>query len=185
VRIRHFAVAIALLASVIVMLPSELLMTNLTLFAYRMVNPDLAREELMRATWHCFLENPFLGVGPGQLSGAIAHRLMVPFYGTMYANAHNLVLDALAENGLPAGLALLAMIGIVLRRAWFAVTREASPLNIALWSAIVAALTHNMVEASFEGQQFQVVFWIVAALVGGKVASEYSLPVCSPRPVMA
>jgi O-antigen ligase len=167
VRFKHIALGLALLGAILLLLPRELLLTNAVLVASRLSNPDLAREELMRATWQCFLENPVLGVGPGQLSAAIAHHLMVPFYGSLYANAHNLVLDALAENGLPGGIVMLSMVGIVLRRAWLAVRHQPSVLNNALWIAILAAVIHNMVEASFEGQQFQIIFWIVAALAGG------------------
>ncbi len=174
IRATHVGLAFALVIAVIALLPSDLLETNLALFAYRAANPDLAREELMRATWQCFKENPFLGVGPGQLSTAIGRHLVIQFYGTLNANAHNLVLDALAESGMAAGLALLTMVGIVVRRAWKAVRLQPTPLNVAVWIAILAAVSHNMVEGSFEGQQFQVVFWIVAALAGTGSALEWS-----------
>jgi O-antigen ligase len=102
---------------------------------------------------------------------------MVPWYdtGTMYANAHNLVVDALAENGLPAGLVLLTMVGIVLRRAWVVAVAHPNALHIALWIALLAAVLHNLVEASFEGQQFQVIFWVVAALTPERPAMDRSL----------
>ena len=38
-------------------------------------------------------------------------------------------------------------------------------MNVALWIALLAAVVHNMMEASFEEQQFQIVFWTVAAMV--------------------
>jgi hypothetical protein len=68
--------------------------------------------------------------------------------------------------GLPTGLALLFIVALVLRKAWLAVATDASAFNVAVWVALLAAVMHNMVEASFEGEQFQVVFWTVAAMAG-------------------
>jgi O-antigen ligase len=170
VRMKHVALGLVLVLAVVALLPTDLLFTNVALFAYRLENPDWHREELIRATWHCFQDNPFLGVGPGQLTNAIARRLTAPAYGA--ENAHNLVLDSLAENGFLAGVALLAMVGVVLRRAWVAARNQSTALNVALWIGISAAVMHNMVEASFEGQQFQVVFWTVVALVGTRSGLE-------------
>jgi O-antigen ligase len=176
-RLKHMAVALLFLALVLALLPQDLLTSNFLLFTLRWENPDVSREALLQATWESFRENPLLGVGPGQLSPAIAHHLMVPWYdtGTMYANAHNLVVDALAENGLPAGLVLLTMVGIVLRRAWVVAVAHPNALHIALWIALLAAVLHNLVEASFEGQQFQVIFWVVAALTPERPAMDRSL----------
>ena len=165
VRMKHSVIAIGLLVISVALVPVDLIETNLALFAYRIERPDFAREEIMRASWEIFLENPLAGVGPGQLGEAINHQMVVPPYRFRYYNAHNLVLDALAEMGLP-GLALLAMVGTVMWKAWAAVAGHPTAFNVAVWIALLAALMHNMVEASFEGQQFQVVFWAVAAMAG-------------------
>ncbi len=167
-RMKHALVVVSLLALLFAMLPRDLLATDVALFAYRLENPDVAREEIIKAAWQSFTENPVLGVGPGQLGNAIAHHVMVPVFGSVYYNAHNLILDALAENGLPAGLALLTMVGLVLHRAWMGLVTQPNPLAAALWVGLLAAVMHNMVEASFEGQQFQFVFWAVAAMVERK-----------------
>ena len=108
-------------------------------------------------------------MGPGELGNAINHHLIVPTVaGEHQYNAHNLVIDSLAEMGLPAGLVLLFIVGWVLRTAWLAAATRATPWNVAVWVALLAALLHNMVEASFEGEQFQVVFWSVAAMAGSQ-----------------
>ena len=62
---------------------------------------------------------------------------------------------------------LLALVGTVMWKAWGAAAGHPTAFNVAVWIALLAALMHNMVEASFEGQQFQVVFWAVAAMAGG------------------
>lgn len=165
-RAKHALLVLSLGGLLLFLLPFDLLVTDAALVFDRLVNPDWSRQELMKASWESFKDNPVLGVGPGQLGHAIAHHMQVPDYDQQYVNAHNLVLNALAENGLIAGLGLLAMFGIVLRKAWSAASAHSTALNVALWVALLAAVIHNMVEAPFEGQQFQVVFWIVAAMAG-------------------
>jgi O-antigen ligase len=164
VRVKHVLAVVFLGVVTVFLLPSDILRADAALVTYRWENPDLGRAELIKASLRSFVENPVLGVGPGQLGRAIAARAVVPEYDQQYMNAHNLVLDALAENGLPAGLALLVMVGIVMYRALRAALLQSSTLNVALWVALFAAVIHNMVEASFEGQQFQVVFWTLAAM---------------------
>src|SRR5260370_441154 len=128
----------------------------------------IAAVSLQKGAWESFTENPVFGVGPGQLGNAIASHMLVPTYDAQHMNAHNLVLDALAENGLPAGFALLTMVGIILYRAFMIAALQPSTLSVGLWVALLAAVIHNMVEASFEGQQFQVIFWAVAGMVVGR-----------------
>ncbi len=166
-KIRHGVVGLVATTLLLALVPADLLETNAALFLYRWENPDYTRVEIIHASWEAFLENPVLGVGPGELGGAINHHLMIPtIAGSHQYNAHNLVIDSLAEMGLPTGLALLFIVALVLRKAWVAVAAHASVSNVAIWVALLAAVLHNMVEASFEGEQFQVVFWTVAAMAG-------------------
>lgn len=162
-RWKQWALAAMMATFLLFALPTDLLHTNASLIAYRWENPDLNRPELMKASWEVFIENPILGSGPGQLGYAIANRFSVSDEYTQNMNGHNLVLDALAENGFFAGVALLAMVCLVLWWAWNAVRWNANPLTLALWIAILAVVLHNMIEPSFESQHFQVVFWVVAA----------------------
>jgi O-antigen ligase len=175
-RVKHAMLVLALGGAAVILLPSDLLSANAALIVYRLENPDEGRPELMTASWESFKQNPLLGVGPGQLGNAIASHMQVPDFDQQYTNAHNLVLNALAENGLPAGLALLAMVGIVLYRAVRTAVLHPAALNVALCVSLLAAVIHNMVEASFEGQQFQVVFWTVAGIVEMR---QGSLPVAT------
>jgi O-antigen ligase len=164
-RWKQWAAAAATVTVLMFALPTDLLQTNAALIVYRWENPDLNRPELMQAAWRVFIENPVLGTGPGQLGYAIAQRFSVSDEYTRNMNGHNLVLDALAENGFFGGAALLVMVGLVLWRAWKAVRWDYNPLAIALWVAILAVVLHNMIEPSFESQHFQIVFWTVAAMV--------------------
>lgn len=166
-KIKHGVVALAMLGATLVLIPTELLETNVALFVYRIENPDYTRGEILQASWDSFVENPVLGVGPGQLGDAINHHMTVPtMVGDRQYNGHNLIIDCLAEMGLPAGLALLTLVGVALWRAWLAAATNATAVNVSIWIALLAAVMHNMVEASFEGPHYQVVFWAVAAMAG-------------------
>jgi len=163
-RLKHTVVVLGLGVAVFFVLPSDLVSVDAALIAARMDSPDLGREEVMAASWHSFKDHALLGVGPGQLGNAMMSHMTVAESDQPYMNAHNLVLNALGENGLPAGLALLTMVGIVLYRAFMTAVSTQTALSVAIWLALLSAVIHNMVEASFEGQHFQVVFWTVAAM---------------------
>jgi len=165
VSIKHAILVLGLAGSAVLFLPSDLLTADAALIAYRFENTDEGRQEAMGASWEAFKQHPLLGVGPGQLGNAMASHMMVPDENQEHTNAHNLVINALAENGLPAGLALLAMVGIVLYRALKTAIFHPTALDVALWVALLAAVIHNMVEPSFEGQQFQVLFWTISGIV--------------------
>lgn len=174
-RAKHILAALLMGGLLFVLLPSDLVRDNVALFAYRIANPDERRWELMAASWEAFKENPMLGVGPGQLGNAILHSASdVP--SAQFLTSHNLVLNALAENGLITGLVFLAMIGIVLYRACAAAVTQPTALNVALLVALLAATLHNMVEASIVGEQFQLVLWAVAAIAARN---------CPIRPLLA
>ena len=110
-----------------------------------------------------FQANPFLGVDPGHLPTWI--ELHAVEYEILGMNAHNLVLNALGEMGVLGGIPLLLIVALLLVRVWRNAWTCKTPLAVALCVSFTAVLLHNMVEASFEGEQFQIVFWIIAALV--------------------
>src|SRR5262249_15759257 len=98
-RVKHVLMVAGFTAVTIFLLPSDLLTADAALIGYRWENADLGRADLMRASLQTFEENPVLGVGPGQLGRAISSHFIVPDYDQQYVNAHNLVLNALAEYG--------------------------------------------------------------------------------------
>lgn len=162
---KHVTALAVILIMVFLLLPATLIQEDIALISYRWNNPDFGRKELLLASWDAFEQNPVLGVGPGQVGYAIAQRVSAPTDDEQYMHAHNLVLDALSENGAIGGLIFLAMIAAVLFSAWKAATHSSSPLTVALFIAVCAAVLHEMVESSFPGEQFSVVFWIVAGII--------------------
>jgi len=160
---RHFLAGAMVLGLVYLLLPSDILSANTQLYELKFANSDARRLDLMRETWMDFQANPLLGVGPGQLPTWIG--LHAVEYEILGMNAHNLVLNALGEMGVLGGVPLLLIVALLLGRVWRNACALKTPLAVALCVSFTAVLLHNMVEASFEGEQFQIVFWITAALV--------------------
>jgi O-antigen ligase len=162
-KFKHLLAGAAVLGLVYLLLPSDILSANTQLYELKFANSDARRLDLMRETWMDFQANPLLGVGPGQLPTWI--ELHAVEYQILGMNAHNLVLNALGEMGVLGGVPLLLIVGLLLVRVWRNAWTCKTPLAVALCVSFTAVLLHNMVEASFEGEQFQIVFWIIAALV--------------------
>lgn len=162
-KFKHALASTVALALVYFLLPSDILSANVQLYELKFANSDQRRIDLMREAWLDFEDNPVLGVGPGQLA------TWVKLHGVENAipgmNAHNLVLNAFGEMGILGGVPLLLIVGLLLVRAWRNAWNLKTPLAVALCVAFTAALLHNMVEASFEGEEFQIIFWTVAALI--------------------
>jgi len=160
---KHVVIGIIAIAVVYIALPSDILDANVALYNVKLANSDPGRVDLMREAWERFQENPVLGVGPGQLPTWVKIDGVENVLSGM--NAHNLVLNALAETGLVGSLPLLLLVSVILNRVWRSAWSLRTPLAVALCVSFTAVLLHNMVEASFEGEEFQVVFWTIAALI--------------------
>jgi O-antigen ligase len=118
------------------------------------------RMDLYRLAFEAFVRHPVLGVGLNNFS-VLANRLRgvdtVP---------HNLELGFLAELGLPGLVLVLAWLARCGADAWRARACAATPreraLGVALWAAFLTAVLHNQVESTLYGEQYKVVFALVA-----------------------
>lgn len=162
-KFKHVLAGAAALILVYFILPSDILSANAQLYELKFANSDLRRIDLMRETWSDFEDNPMLGVGPGQLATWIKLHGVEDVLSGM--NAHNLVLNALGEMGILGGVPVLLIVGLLLVRVWRDAWNLRTPLAVALCVSFTTVILHNMVEASFEGEEFQIVFWTVAALI--------------------
>lgn len=162
VRVKHLALVGILGTVFLVSLPSELFALNVTLVQQRIENPDLDRLDIWRLCTRESIENPFFGVGPGQSVDYVA-RLHIPSDARL--NAHDLVLNATMDAGIVGTIPFLWMLWVIFRRAWSVARARMSPIAIAVWLAIFMALLSDIVEGSFVGQQFQVLFWMIAAML--------------------
>jgi len=176
-KLKHlFLILIAMGLSAAV-LPRDLLLANYDMFAYRIDNPDVGRLQLWILSWKVFLQNPLLGVGPGAI------YLYNQRIGIDELYSHNSLLNMFSELGLAGGFPFLLLLGNFLRRSYRLCTSTISQgsrkyLPLGFFIGLVSTLLHGMVEPTFQGQQYTVVFWAIVALVHlhGEALLKYSAP---------
>ena len=71
----------------------------------------------------------------------------------MWGSAHNLYLHQLAERGVPGLAALAWVLGALTLRAWRRVQENPNAWNLWAWTALIAFLTLNFTEISFQNEQ--------------------------------
>lgn len=132
------------------------------------------RTELWRSAASAFMESPVIGIGPGGMPGFFADDgYPVALY------AHNIVLSALAQFGMPLGILVL-----------FALAPRSNALRKNLMTpALLAALLAAMVEPSIEGLGYGALYLSVLAVAssypgsGGKAPHvQRKTPVTSQAP---
>jgi len=100
------------------------------------------RLELAKSALSFVKEHPLLGVGPGQFG-------LQP-YSTHAAHPHDLPLQLLSEYGVPAGLAGIALVLILVAHAVRSL-RTSSTQTTTLDISLVAALTMGLTDSLFSG----------------------------------
>ena len=131
------------------------------------------RGMIWEATGRLALDNPWLGVGPGNYSQAILEsghaKDFIAQYGGLH-NAHSLLLHVGAEVGVFGVLCLLAFVGWALRSCWRALARGCLPmiavgLLFALAGFMVHSVSENFLDARADVERTRLVVWIVFASV--------------------
>ncbi|MDQ6951627.1 MAG: O-antigen ligase family protein [Mariprofundales bacterium] len=127
---------------------------------------------------HLWLEQPWLGIGWGNLAahlvnGAIpvlsAHPEFAPIAASLaggVTNIHNIILQFLLEGGVAAGLALLLLFSALSHRAW-TWWRNPPPQQseqVSGWICAVVILTHGMVSVAIMEPFFMVLLAISLAV---------------------
>lgn len=123
-----------------------------------------SRINYYKDVWRAFLEHPFTGVGFGNLS----------YYSTfilgpdLSPSAHNIILGALGELGIFGAIFYFVIFFLLIKKIYTDYKHENDEsLKILKWSflsAILGGVIHSMVEPTFEGIQFSVIFWIISAI---------------------
>lgn len=105
-------------------------------------------------------ENP-LGIGLGQTGTAINARIDSP---VNFVHAHNLWLSWLAEAGVLAFLAMIAItVGALITAAWLA--RRGRAVGVAGLAALVGFLTMNLMDHPSNLSRIAIGFWFVLGIV--------------------
>lgn len=162
-RLWHLAVVLALIAGIVVSLPSSFLQTFWTMIEYRLVTPDYQRIELWTTAWNAFLRHPLFGVGPN----------VIYLYNRQFAiedlYSHNFVLNVLADLGMVGAIPFFSLIALVFVKGYRICKASLAHSKLKMsgagsFIALIATLIHGFVEPTFEGQQYLVVFFVIIAL---------------------
>lgn len=124
-----------------------------------------ARRDIWLQYLHAIADRPWFGYGWNQ-GGAVQAAGAVHHPGDLVATyAHNLVIDLLAWNGVPLGLALSGALALwVWRRAWLAWTAP-TPERALLLAVLLALGIHSMLELPFAYAYFLVPVGLLAGAV--------------------
>ena len=117
--------------------------------------------------WDALMRSPWFGYGWGQVP--LAHGAAVldhPYDGEILSSSHNLVLDLLIWNGLPAGLLISAAVA-----CWFVQRARAcrDGAQVATFGAVAAVFVHGLLEYPLHYTYFLLP---VAFLMGGLETGE-------------
>jgi len=162
--LRHVLTLLSIIVLFFLIVPTDLVATNYDMFVYRADNPDLNRIDLWTIAWKEFVRNPVLGVGP----------YCIYIYNRQYAiddlYTHNFILNALADLGLVGALPFVLLLAALVRRSYKACVSTSSDLNsrwmsISLYVGLISTLIHGLVEPTFPGREYSVVFWVCISLI--------------------
>jgi O-antigen ligase len=122
-----------------------------------------AHLDLFKAGWGMISANPVFGVGLGQFQEQSS-----VYYDVAHPRiAHNTYIQIAAESGIPALIAFLLFIGLILHSLSHIATMAGAQgrLHIRQWAvALQAGLVGYLVSAFFLSAQFEKFFWLIVFL---------------------
>ena len=137
------------------------------------------RTQIWAAAWQATLDRPWLGWGYGALwstsaDSAFVQRQLLGI-DQLVAHAHNSFLNVASELGIPAGIAAIGYLLVVLLQATRAYIRRASPFVLFAIALGFMVTVESVAEARLlERRQF---FWILFVAIA--IAVQWALP--APR----
>lgn len=166
-RFKHAAICIAVLGSLLLLgelLAPDLLAFNYEMVAFRLAQPDFTRIDLWKTAWEVFLRHPLLGIGPNAIYIYNNQFVVDDLY------THNFILNSLAEMGVFGSLPFFLIVGVLMRRSYrLCVSTITDPrlkhITVGLFVGLLASLLHGLVEPTFQGQQYAVIFWTCVAII--------------------
>jgi O-antigen ligase len=166
-KLRHAAIFLAAVVCfflLVLLIAPDLLIFNYGMLLYRLDAPDYSRLELWKVAWEAFVTHPLFGIGPNSMY----------IYNRQFADdvlySHNFILSTLSELGLAGGVSFFLLLGVLIRRSYrLCLSTLADPklkhIALGLFVGLLSTLAHGLVEPTFPGQQYEVIFWICMALV--------------------
>lgn len=125
------------------------------------------RLQLWQSAWQMALDHPWLGVGPDNFLYAFRSHYILPaaWQEPNLNHPHNWLLDWWTRLGLPGLVLALVFFGFALNGLWQGLRKSVQPaLNVGLCAAIVAALAHGLIDASYALPDLMLVWGLLAFL---------------------
>jgi O-antigen ligase len=123
-----------------------------------------SRINFYKDVWNTFLTHPITGVGLGNL-GYYSKFILGP---ELSPSAHNIILGALGELGIIGTLFYLSIFILLTIKIYqgykFEKDESLKTIKWCLFSSVVGALIHTLVEPTLEGLQFSIIFWTISGL---------------------
>ena len=135
------------------------------------------RLQLWQSAWQMALDHPWLGVGPDNFLYAFRSHYILPaaWQEPNLNHPHNWLLDWWTRLGLPGLVLALVFFGFALNGLWQGLRKSAQPaLNVGLCAAIVAALAHGLIDASYALPDLMLV-WVLLAFLAPNAPPEPEL----------
>jgi len=111
-----------------------------------------------------FAHQPFFGVGIGNLK--LVYRAQLPWF--VETESNNIIIQVLAELGVIGGLVLYFLVREIALIFWslkVVIAKRDKILLLGFASTMVVAITNSMVEVTFVGLNYGLVFWYIIGLV--------------------
>jgi O-antigen ligase len=131
------------------------------------------RLQLWRSAWQIALDHPLFGVGPDNFLYAYRSLYLLPaaWQEPNLNHPHNWPLDWWTRLGLPGLLLALLWFGALLWRHWRGLRTGRQPvLHLGLLAAVVAALAHGLIDASYALPDLMII-WVLLTYLPVSAAS--------------
>lgn len=179
-RMRRHVVTLVLVVALVVALAASILwMARPPAFGVLLSRIDptssskTERIYIWEGSWRMFLEHPWFGVGLGAFSRVYPDYRVSAAHEPNVSFAHNLLLNLLAETGVPGLAAFIAILATWLRQARKRLL-QASPEEhewvAVLLAALTALLTHQLFDGTMWSLHIGVGFWFLGAMLYRKRA---------------
>jgi len=125
-----------------------------------------SRIELIKEAVAMIKQAPFLGVGPGNFLPVMAQNRATDASSHFFYPVHNLYLLFAAEVGIPATIAFLGFIYLVLKESLTLKTNEGLlSLKLGIWGSILVYFLSSLIYNRVIGVNMQLLFLLLAMLI--------------------
>ncbi|OGB75333.1 hypothetical protein A2810_01615 [candidate division Kazan bacterium RIFCSPHIGHO2_01_FULL_49_10] len=124
------------------------------------------RLQVWQTAWLMIKEHPLTGIGLGLFEKRyleFAEQLFSPPIELNMLHSHNIVLQFLVNTGVSGAAGFVWIIVNFVRRIWSSAVNGRDVLSAASLAALVALLTHGMLDMAYWKNDLSALFWVIVA----------------------